>query len=216
MASQNPPSVSSPTSDQLCPFARLCQASRLLGKVLRHHGQVDVQATERFQQASDLYLELSDLARVLVHQAAMPQEYLGFSTPMSICFSALCALCDPYACHVSGDQPTTPEESKMQTQAVDGLKTVSSSIKEFSDHLTLQTTNNLDIERVSPFVVETLYTAGANYAWDVRETGNEASQESLDSIRQSLGRLGGKWKCSQAYLRILEAQEFTYAPVAGG
>lgn len=203
-------------SDPLCPFARLCQASRLLGKVLRHHGQRDVQATERFQEASDLYLELSDLARILVHQAAMPQEYLGFSTPMSVCFSALCALCDPYACQGGGDQPTTPEEGKMQTQAVDGLKTVSSSIKEFSDHLVSQTSNNLDIERVSPFVMETLYTAGANFAWDVRETGNESSQESLDSIRQNLGRFSGKWKASEAYLRILEAQEFTYAAVASG
>lgn len=214
MASQNPPSVSSPLSDPLCPFARLCQASRLLGKVVRHHGQRDVQEMERFKQASDLYLELSDLARILTHQAAMPQEYLSFSTPMSVCFSALCALCDPYACH--GEQPTTPEQSKMQTQAVDGLNTVSSSIKEFSDHLISQTTNNLDIERVSPFVLETLYTAGANFAWDVRETGNESSQESLDSIRQNLGRFGGKWKSSQAYLRILEAQEFTYAVVASG
>ncbi|KAL5346249.1 hypothetical protein ACLOAV_008517 [Pseudogymnoascus australis] len=214
MASQNPPSVSSPLSDPLCPFARLCQASRLLGKVVRHHGQRDVQETKHFQQASDLYLELSELARILTHQAAMPQEYLPFSTPMSVCFSALCALCDPYACH--GEQPTTPEQSKMQTQAVDGLNTVSSSIKEFSDHLISQTTNNLDIERVSPFVMETLYTAGANFAWDVRETGNESSQESLDSIRQNLGRFVGKWKSSQAYLRILEAQEFTYAVVASG
>ncbi|KFY03880.1 hypothetical protein O988_01141 [Pseudogymnoascus sp. VKM F-3808] len=216
MASLNPPSVSSPLSDPLCPFARLCQASRLLGKVLRHHGQRDMPETERFQQASDLYLELSDLARILVHQAAMPQEYLAFTTPMSVCFSALCALCDPYACHGAGDQPANPEEAKMQTQAVDGLKTVSSSIKDFSDHLVSQTTNNVDIERVSPFVMETLYTAGANFAWDVRESGNESSQESLDSIRHNLGRFSGKWKSSDAYLRILEAQEFTYAAVASG
>lgn len=216
MASQNPPSISSPMSDPLCPFARLCQASRLLGKVIRHHGQRDIQDTERFQQASDLYLELSDLARILVHQAAMPQEYLAFSTPMSVCFSALCALCDPYACHGSEDKPATPEQGKMQTQAVDGLKTVSSSIKEFSEHLVSQTMNNLDIERVSPFVMETLYTAGANFAWDVRESGNESAQESLDFMRQNLERFSDKWKSSQAYLRILEAQEFTYAAVASG
>lgn len=216
MTSLSPPSLSSPISDLLCPFARLCQASRLLGKVLRHHGQRDVQETEHFQQASDLYLELSDLARILVHQAAMPEEYLAFTTPMSVCFSALSALCDPYACNFLGAKPGTPEEAKMQTQAVDGLNTVSSSIKDFSDHLISQTTNNVAIERVSPFVMETLYTAGAHFAWDVRESGNESSQESLDSIRQSLGRFSDKWKCSEAYLRILEAQEFTYATVASG
>jgi len=186
-----------------------------LGKVLRHHRQKDVQETELFRQASALYLELSDLARILVHEAANSQDYLALSTSMSVCFSALCTLCDPYACHGLREQSNSPEETTMQIQAIEGLKAVADNIRDFSGQVILQTPHSLDIDRVSPFVMDSLYAAAANFAWDVRESGNENSQESLDNIRQCLRRFGGRWRSPQEYLRILEAQEFTYAVGSG-
>lgn len=173
-----------------------------------------MQETELFRQASALYLELSDLVRILLHEAANSQDYLVLAPSMAVCFSALCALYDPYACHGLLEQ-SSPEETTMQIQALEGLKALSDNIIEFSRQVILRTPHSLDIDRVSPFVMDSLYAAAAHFAWEIRESGNEASQESLDNIRQCLQRFGGRWRSSHEYLRILEAQEFTYAVGSG-
>lgn len=99
----------------------------------------------------------------------------------------------------------------MQVQAVEGLKTVSSSIKDFSEQIIARTPHSLDVDRLSPFIMDALYAAAANYAWLVRESGDEDCQAGLESMRHCLRRLGGRWRCASEMLRILEAQEFTYA-----
>jgi hypothetical protein len=132
---------------------------------------------------------------------------------MAICFSALCTLCDTYACH-RPNASNSPEEATMQIQAIEGLKSVSASIKEFAEQIIARTQHSLDIDKISPFIMDALYAAAANFAWLVRESGAEDCQIALESIRHCLRRLGGRWRCAAEYLRILEAQEFTYA-IAG-
>lgn len=207
--------ISTDFTTSVCPFARLCQAANMLGKVLRHHRLKNVQEDERFRQASTLYVELSDLARILVQEASTSPDYLAMASPMAVCFSALCFLCDPYACQALRPPSNTPEEATMQVQAVEGLKSVSEGIRDFSEQIVARTPHSLDIDRVSLFVIDSLYAAAANFAWDVRESGSETSQASLDNIRQCLRRFVGRWRSSQEFLRILEAQEFTYAVGSG-
>jgi hypothetical protein len=102
----------------------------------------------------------------------------------------------------------------MQVQAIEGLRSVSASIKEFSQQIIARTSHSLDIDKISPFIMDALYAGAANFAWLVRESGAEDCQLALESIRHCLRRLGGRWRCAAEYLRILEAQEFTYA-IAG-
>jgi len=45
----------------------------------------------------------------------------------------------------------------------------------------------------------------------VRESGDEECQVALERIRHCLRRLGGRWKTALEFVRVLEAQEFTYA-----
>jgi hypothetical protein len=203
-------SLSSPTSTAVAPFARLCQASNLLGKVLRHHLQPSTSETREFLDASTLYIELSALTRQVTQEAEASADYLVHSAPVAVCFSALCNLCDPYACH-RPNSSNSAEEAAMQVQAVGGLKSVAASIKEFAEKITTYTPHSLDIDRVSPLIMDALYASAANYAWMVRESGDESCQIALESIRHCLRRLGGRWRCAAEYLRILEAQEFTYA-----
>jgi hypothetical protein len=208
--------VSSPVDDAVAPFPRLCQASVMLGKVLaHHHGEKIPSETARYNLASQLYLDVSILARKIVEEAAESNDYLSLAAPMALTFSALCILCDSYSCP-KACTPTSTEAAAMQVQAIDGLKTVSRSIVDFTEQINAATPLPHDLDRVSPMIMDALYSAAANYAWMVRESGDENSQMALESVRHCLRRLGTRWRNAAEYLRILEAQEFTYAVGSAG
>ncbi len=100
----------------------------------------------------------------------------------------------------------------MQLQAIEGLRSVSASIQDLA--LRIEAHLQQDeraMERIGPFVLDAFYCGASNFAWDVRESGNGAAEEGLESIRRCLQRFTGRWRVAGEYGRILEAQEFTYA-----
>lgn len=203
-------------TDTVAPFPRLCQAYIMLGKVFMDHKAENSPDTSKFSHASQLYLEISVLARKITEEAAQSVDYLSFAAPMALTFSALCTLCEVYSCPKSADILKMPEAAAMQVQALDGLKTVSRSIVDFAEKVNLATQHPQELDRISPLVMDALYSAAANNAWLVRESGDENYQMALESLRHCLRRLGGRWRNAAEYLRILEAQEFTYAVGTAG
>lgn len=102
--------------------------------------------------------------------------------------------------------PSTAPAITMQNLAVASRKSVSQDVVDFARHIAVPQTST-----TSPLIMDAVYGAAANYAWLVRESGDEDSQRALDDIRERLRDLGSRWRCAAEYLRILEAQEFTYA-----
>jgi hypothetical protein len=203
--------VSSPIDENIGPYPRLCQAYVLMGRVFRHHnGEEFSSESTRFVEASKLYGDITLLARKLTEEADSSNDYVSLAAPLALTYSTICALCDPYSCP-KGAGSATPEASAMQVQAVEGLQTVSASIAEFAKKLDLATPNMNDLDRLSPIIMDAIYSAASNNAWFVRESGNESNQVVLDTLRHILRRFGGRWRSAAEYLRILEAQEFTYA-----
>jgi hypothetical protein len=202
--------VSSPIDDKVGPFPRLCQAYVLMGKVFFHHnGEEFSSETVRFMKASELYGEITVLAQQLTEEAESSNDYMSLAAPLALTYSTFGALCDPYSC--PENNTSTSESSAMQVQAVEGLQTVSASIAEFAKRLDLATTSMQDLDLLSPIIMDAIYSAASNNAWFVRESGNENNQITLDSLRHILRKFGGRWRSAAEYLRILEAQEFTYA-----
>lgn len=201
------------------PFPRLCQASIMMGKVLNdRYGEKISSEAARFSYASQLYQEISILSRSMLEEALTSADYLTLAGPLALNFTALCALCVTYTCpSLSGESnKLSTETAAMQAQAVDGLKTVSKSISELVDRVNKATPLPQDIGRVCPVIMGAMYKAAASYAWMIRENGDESSQAALESIRHCLRRLGSRWRNAAEYLRLLEAQEFTYAVGSAG
>ncbi|TVY90069.1 Depudecin biosynthesis cluster-specific transcription activator [Lachnellula willkommii] len=209
---------SAPIDVPVAPFPRLCQASSMMGKVLHHHHAENVPTeTARFELASQLYLDVSALARKITEEIATIPDYMTLTAPLSLTFSALATLCEPYSSPTSyGSKTASAEGANMQIQAVDGLKTVSRSILDFSEQINAVTSEPQDLDRISPMVMAPLYAAAANFAWLVQESGDENSQMALDALRRTLSRLGTRWRNAAEYARILEAQEFQYAVGSAG
>lgn len=205
-------SVGTSIEEHVYPFPRLCQASVMLGKVLsHHHGEVVDSETAQFSVARQLYLDVSALSRKISEEAVNTHDYLTLSTPLALTYSTLYALCEPYSCPPGGKPWSTAEGAAMVVQAVDELKSVSANVVHFAEQINASTPAPQDCDRVSPIIMDALYSAAAHYAWVVRESGDEGSQMALDSLRRCLSRLGTRWRNAAEYLRILDGQEFTYA-----
>ncbi|KAN0093658.1 hypothetical protein V8E51_016842 [Hyaloscypha variabilis] len=204
--------VGSPISEPVTSFPRLCQAMIMMGKVLVHnYGDEIVTETEQFTAASNLYTDASALSRQISEEADAEQDFFGYASAIAVTYSTLCTLCDGYSCPKGTCKSTGKESSSMQIQAIEGLKTVSSTIVNFVNHINANTPLGQDLDRISPIIMDALYSAAANYAWMVRESGDDVYQSSLDNIRLCLRKLGARWRNAAEYLRILEAQEFSYA-----
>ena len=210
--------VSNPVSDAADPFPRLCQASVLLGKVHTHHyGEQIPSDTAKFGLANQLYIDLSNLARKVNEETDKIHDLLTLTAPLSLTYSALCVLCEDYSCPgSSGYTSKSADAAEMQIKAIDGLKTVAGSIVEFADRISLATQNPQDLDRLSPIIMDSIYMAAANFAWLVRESGDENYQMALDSLRHCLRKFGTRWRNAAEYLRILEAKEFTDAVGSAG
>lgn len=209
--------ISSPTEEPNSPFPRLCQVSVMLGRVLRHRwgGPKSPDAKPHLSEASILDTDASLLAQIILDEANKSADYLSLAAPLALAFSTLCKLYDSYSCP-KGRATGTTETAAMQVRAVDGLKSVSTLTVEFWDRINAAMPLPHDLDRINPIIMDALYSAASNYAWIVRESGDESSQRSLESIRLSLRRLGTRWRNAAEYLRILEAQEFTYAVGSAG
>jgi len=218
MSSASQTLLSAPIDETVAPFPRLCQASSMMGKVLHHHhGENIPTETVRFEIASQLYLDVSALARKITEEIATVPNYITLTAPLSLTFSTLSTLCDPYSCPSGyGTKAASAEAANMQIKAVDGLKTVSRSILDFSEQINAVTSTPQELDRINPIIMDSLYSAAANFAWLVRESGDENSQMALDSLRRTLSRLGTRWRNAAEYARLLEAQEFQYAVGSAG
>jgi hypothetical protein len=198
-------------NEPVAPFPRLCQASLMMGRALSHlFGAEFPSESAEFEAASQLYTEVSDLARKITEEAEASKDYLSLTSASALTFSTLCTLCERYSC-LKGRTSSGKEAAEMQAQALEGLKTVSRSIVDFVDRINATTPLTHDLDRISPIIMDALYSAAANYAWLVRESGDESYQMALESIRNCLRRLGTRWRNAAEYVRILEAQEFQYA-----
>jgi hypothetical protein len=206
--------VSDPIDHPVDPFPRLCQASVLMGKVLSHHYGEPLpppSETAKFGLANQLYIDISALAIKLKEDAAASHDFLSQTAPLSLTYSSLCVLCEDYSCPDSKSCTSkSPEVAEMQVKAVDGLKAAAGSIVEFAERISHATQNPQELDRLSPIIMASIYAAAANYAWLIRESGDENYQLSLDSLRHCLRRFGTRWRNAAEYLRILEAKEFTY------
>lgn len=186
-----------------------------MGKVLLHrYSEEDLSETDRFSKASELYRELSNLSRMILDEATNATDYLTLAAPLAFSLSTLCSLCQIYSFPAMCSRITSsasPESTEMQAQAVEGVKSVCRSISELVDRVNECTQSPQDLGRVSPIIMGSMYKAATNYAWMVRESGDESSQVALEAIRHCFRRLGSRWRNAAEYLRLLEAQEFTYA-----
>ena len=185
--------LSSPPGVPAGRFARLCQASHLLGKILRHGRDRTLDDDERFPEAIQLNRLLQALSSVISSELS-EDSCVALRSTMAVCYSGMMVLNRPYSGIESPEFSldfSTPRE--FQKHALATLKSAGREITNLS--ASLQEDLNTQIDQCSPLIAHCLYQAGSVLAWFYRKLPNDIKvAEAVEVLKETLRRLDKRWK----------------------
>ncbi|KAE8154454.1 hypothetical protein BDV25DRAFT_147711 [Aspergillus avenaceus] len=170
-----PLAVRANTTIQVCPYTRTCQAAHTLGRVLGHINDRTSDTTFRDQEA----LQLHRTSQALLHTLSADCERaesdhdtasLPLYTALSLTYSALLILYDKYSCSGLKEFADNPE---LQKTTLAGLMEVAQSVSQFAGRIlsAMELGGSL---KTSPLVLDCLYQAAANLAWQGGRRGGSS------------------------------------------
>lgn len=219
MLATTPLALSASQTIRAAPFARTCQSSHLLGKVIRHLNDTHLPIDYKFDEALQLNRTIRALASLLPNEAEDddPTVRPTLCTSMAICYSALLTLYDAYSC-TERTIPNGPESQLViQKESIDGIADISATVM----HLARRIRSFIDragLSRLSPLTIDCLYQAAANYAWYVRESSDPACGERLAELKELLIICDRRWRVAGQYLSLIcgSWEHHDFSPVESG
>ncbi|EXJ83472.1 hypothetical protein A1O1_07095 [Capronia coronata CBS 617.96] len=199
--------VSSPTNVRAAPFARTCQATHLLGRLIRLMNDRLLDSPLRFTEAIHLFRTLQALSKLL--EDDVQRSPMRYVTALALCYGALLHLSDPFSCTDTNRGDHTVEETEMQTLAISGLKPTAADILQFSQ--LLMSSMPTSTAGISPLICDSLYVAASTYAWLAHESGLREMGEAYHALRRSLETINCRWTAAGYYIGLLDkAKETSY------
>jgi hypothetical protein len=205
MISGEPLHVSCPTSVKAGAFARTCQATHLLGRMIRILNDLSGDPSLRFTAAAQLHRTLSALSNLLTGEFERSPTTL--STPLSLCYAGLLHLCDRFCCTASNNGNATAEETEMQGIAIISIQNVAKEVTYFAQVLKPMMATNLAV--VSPLIMGAIYMGAATYAWLAHESGSSDHVASYHTLREILVQMNPRWAVAGEYLKALDSAKST-------
>lgn len=196
-----PLALSASPTTRAAPFARTCQASHLLGKVIRHLNDKNLPLDYKFDEALQLNRTIRALAGLLPNEAEEddPNVRPTLCTSMAICYSALLILFDNYSC-TERSVPNGPEtQLVLQKECIEGLAEISGTALNLARRIR-SFIDRAGLARLSPLTIDCIYQAAANYAWYVRESSDATCGERLAELKELLSLCDRRWRVAGQYL----------------
>lgn len=192
MAVNCPILINSPVSLICAPYARLCQSTHLLGKVMLHHQSEESNSTFWFEEAFQLGRTLHALSATL--QSGDQGSRWSAHAAVSITYTALLLLHRPHSCTDYFPPGSSHEQLAFQSTAITELLATSDEVLQFSETLTERISTQEGLDQVSPLVCNSLYIAATVCAWRLREAGNPEFSRMLDKFRDCLSSIARRWR----------------------
>jgi hypothetical protein len=205
MASGEPLYVSSPTSVKAGAYARTCQATHLLGRMIRILNDVAGDSSLRCTEAAQVHRTLSALSNLLTGE--FERSPTALSTPLSLCYAGLLHLSDRFCCTALASGNATAEETEMQGIAIISIQKVAKEVTYFAEVLKAMMTSN--IATASPLTSSAIYMGAATYAWLAHESGSSDHVTSYHSLREVLVQMNQRWAVAGEYLKALDSAKYT-------
>ena len=191
--------VSTATTVQAGAFARTCQATHLMGRLIRNTVDHYSEPSARFSEAIQLHRVITALCNVISYEAF--NDKTRYTTAAGVCLSALLHLCEPYCC--SGNRGAhTPEETEMQAIAIPGLQEAAKKALGLGRVIRDMLDNNA--AGVSPLVADALYMSCTTFQWLMYESRSEEMVEAYKTSREALDKLSKRWVVATEYIRMID------------
>lgn len=190
--------VSGDVSYAISSFARLCQASDLLSRVLRHINEQPSDMQFWYREGIRLHYLLDSFATGLAlksSQGGTDRTLIGDRSvhpAVGVVYSAQMLLYDTHTCadfdHLSG--VGIPEQLEMQTIALASVRVVCTSVSSFAREIRAGEVGDAGI---SPLVINCLYEAAKYYFWYYREANKPELLHEASEITLTLQAIAGTW-----------------------
>lgn len=199
------------SAHSLGPFARLCQAALILGKVLEHRGHKE----QSMQDVAQLLLEAKQLHRTLeLLEASLEPSSPAHSpgsgssqaenpnlTALAFCSCARFLLYNQYACN-EPDGGVARErvalETEMQHTSMEGIKVLATKtvprIVYGLEQIAVSAMSEAAGARLTPLVFPCLYHAATECAWFIKEDHEQSMYQALRDIVQGIQLLSRSWR----------------------
>ncbi|KAE8392889.1 hypothetical protein BDV23DRAFT_170548 [Aspergillus alliaceus] len=199
-------SLSSQSTNPVSPFARLAQASNLLGRVIRHCNDTTLELNYVLDDFESLCQTISSLLELL--SADGFNGSMETSIVASICYSALFKLANHHSCDMFNEAgeyleldaaPRVHECTRRSLQMTkDTCERVVSLIQDLSGRLT-----RTALESVSPLMLQCVYSCASNLAWMARETNDMQYTAGKHLCEDMLRAMSVRWRVAGVYLELL-------------
>ena len=188
-----------PQEVELGPFARACQASHMLGRLIIHRdGHYERQdRLHRLKEGIHLNSALMALDNYL--SGAIDDQPPDLESPLLdlvLCTSARHVLYHMYACNEPDNlEDRHQEETILQAACIEGVgKSISTRARMFAKQILLQSKQHP--ARLNPLAAQVVYDAASETQWLIEEGEPlfEEREEIYDELVAALGILAGRWQ----------------------
>lgn len=204
MCANEPLFLSVPLSEPTGRYARLCQASHLLGKILQHVNNQVLDDASRFQEAIQLNRSLQALSVVITNELDL-ESTMALYSAMALCYSGMMILNKPYSGTESiGNIAGLVIPNDFQKHALATLRLAARETSGFAASLHVHLLDFID--QVSPLLAHCLYQAIITYGWFQREMPtNTDIPKAIKSLKETLRQMDRRWKIAGKKFSLCQA-----------
>lgn len=182
-------------------FARVCQVSHLLSRVLQHGNEKAADLQFWYQEGVQLHHILDAFTAALSTEL---QSIVGLDEPsnttrdmalwpaISLAYTAQIILYDVHSCAELDDITGVgiPEQLQVQTISIAGLKSVCPAVARFAGRVRTMLNH---VGHVSPLVTSCMYEAAKYLSWYHRETNRTELLDEVREITDALRAIAPMW-----------------------
>jgi hypothetical protein len=171
--------------------ARVCQAVHILGKVIRHRNDDEMDKAFRFEEARQLNITILALSSLLQTPTISFDGPVYCDDAIALCCSARFLLCALYACNEDYDGDPTGQEQELQRISLQGIKETVEMVYQVS--VRARAMMMQDVRTISPLMLHCVEYAAAEAAWFYREDHTPRMKEVFDGLIETLKLMNQRW-----------------------
>lgn len=195
--------ISGFTSLDIGPFARVCQASHILGRVLNHRNTAQTATNKQalLTEALQLNATLTALDKHLARGMDDGQQSDLTTVDLALCTSVRITLYQMYGCNQPGAvSERLEDESHLQSASIEGItQIIAVRSREIASYVLAESATNL--AATSPLVLKCLYETASECQWLMREGSIiEGVEETSRLAVEALTVLGKRWAVAGGFL----------------
>ncbi|RFU31435.1 hypothetical protein B7463_g4904, partial [Scytalidium lignicola] len=178
-------------------FARLAQATYLLGLTLEHSSNHDPNQPSCIEEARQLCRTIRSLMWLIDVEGRL--RNLPLCPTNALCYMSLYTL---HCLYITQVDPTLRQDDNIEDlvgEIIEYGSTLAKAAISYEDDMS---------KIISPFILHLLYRSAALIFGTSYEPGKNF--ERLEEMKKGLFKMSKKWRLASSYLDILRAQEFSY------